>query len=36
MAKIELTNMIMIQNPDTKEVVVQRRKKYWCGITEKS
>ncbi len=33
MSKIKLTNMIMIQNPETKEVVVQRRKKYWCGIT---
>ena len=33
MSKIELTNMIMIQNPETKEVVVQRRIKYWCGIT---
>ncbi len=33
MAKIEITNMIMIQNPETKEAVVQRRIKYWCGIT---
>lgn len=33
MPKIELTNMIMIQNPVTKEVLVQRRVKYWCGIT---
>ena len=33
MAKIELTNMVMIQNPETKEVLVQRRVKYWCGIT---
>lgn len=33
MAEIEITNMIMIQNPDTKEVLVQRRIKYWCGIT---
>lgn len=33
MPNIELTNMIMIQNPETKKVVVQRRVKYWCGIT---
>lgn len=32
MNKIELTNMVMIQNPRTKEVVVQERSKYWCGI----
>ena len=33
MSKVELTNMIMIQNPETQEVVVQRRVKYWCGCT---
>jgi 8-oxo-dGTP diphosphatase len=33
MAKIEITNMIMIQNPCTKEVVAQKRIKYWCGVT---
>ena len=33
MSKIELTNMIMVQNPETKEVLVQKRVKYWCGIT---
>lgn len=33
MAKTEITNMIMIQNPLTKEVLVQKRIKYWCGIT---
>ena len=33
MSKVELTNMIMIQNPETGEVVVQRRIKYWCGCT---
>lgn len=33
MPKFELTNMIMIQNPVTKDVLVQKRKKYWCGIT---
>lgn len=32
MAKIEFTNMIMVQNPETKEVLVQDRVKYWCGI----
>lgn len=29
----ELTNMIMIENPDTNEVIVQNRVKYWTGIT---
>lgn len=33
MPKIELTNMVMVQNPETKEVLVQKRVKYWCGIT---
>lgn len=33
MGKIEITNMIMVQNPETKDVLVQRRVKYWCGIT---
>lgn len=33
MAKIELTNMVMVQNPETKEVLVQRRIQYWCGIS---
>ncbi len=33
MPKIELTNMVMVQNPVTKEVLVQKRVKYWCGIT---
>ncbi len=33
MAKIEITNMVMVQNPKTKEVLVQERVKYWCGIT---
>ena len=33
MSKIEITNMIMVQNPETKEVLVQRRIKYWCGIS---
>ncbi len=29
----ELTNMIMIENPDNGDVVVQKRVKYWTGIT---
>ena len=29
----ELTNMIMIENPETDEVIVQNRVKYWTGIT---
>lgn len=33
MSDIEITNMIMIQDPLTKDVLVQRRVKYWCGIT---
>ena len=33
MAKIEITNMIMVQNPETKDVLVQNRIKYWCGIS---
>lgn len=32
MAKLELTNMIMIQNAETGEVVVQNRIKSWPGI----
>lgn len=32
MPKIEITNMVMIQNPDTGKVVVQKRIKSWCGI----
>lgn len=33
MPKVELTNMIMVQNPETEEVLVQKRVKYWCGIS---
>ena len=33
MLDIELTNMVMIQNPENNEVLVQRRKKYWCGLS---
>lgn len=29
----ELTNMIMIENSETDEVIVQNRVKYWKGIT---
>lgn len=29
----EITNMIMIENPETNEVIVQNRVKYWTGIT---
>lgn len=29
----ELTNMIMIENPETDEVLVQNRVKYWTGVT---
>ena len=29
----ELTNMIMIENPSNGDVVVQKRIKYWTGIT---
>ena len=32
MAKIELTNMVMIQNKKTGQVVVQDRTKNYCGI----
>lgn len=31
--KIEMTNMIMVQNPENGEVLVQDRVKYWCGIS---
>lgn len=33
MPKIEITNMIMVQNPQNNQVLVQKRVKYWCGIT---
>lgn len=33
MSKIELTNMVMVQNPETEEVLVQKRVKNWCGIS---
>ncbi len=33
MPKLEITNMVMVQNPDTGEVVVQDRIKSWPGIS---
>ncbi len=33
MPKLEITNMVMVQNPDTGEVVVQDRVKNWAGIS---
>lgn len=33
MSKLEITNMVMVQNPDTKEVIVQERVKNWCGVS---
>lgn len=33
MAKTEITNMIMVRNPENNQVLVQKRVKYWCGIT---
>ena len=32
MPNIEITNMVMVQDPKTKKFVVQERVKYWCGI----
>jgi len=32
MAKLEITNMVMVQNINTGEVIVQDRVKNWCGI----
>lgn len=33
MAKLEITNMVMVQNPVTGQVVVQERVKSWRGIS---
>lgn len=33
MFKTELTNMVMVKNPKNGQVLVQRRKKYWCGLS---
>ena len=32
MSKLEITNMVMVQNPETDEVVVIDRRRSWCGI----
>lgn len=32
MPKLEITNMVMVQNPVIGEVLVQNRVKNWCGI----
>ena len=29
----ELTNMVMIENPENGQVLVQKRVKYWTGVT---
>ena len=29
----ELTNMVMIENPENGKVLVQKRVKYWTGVT---
>lgn len=33
MAKLEITNMVMVQNRETGQVVVQERIKNWCGMS---
>ncbi len=33
MSKLEITNMVMVQNADTGEVVVQQRVLRWCGMS---
>jgi 8-oxo-dGTP diphosphatase len=33
MAELEITNMVMVQDPETKKVVVQNRVKSWTGIS---
>ena len=32
MPNLEITNMVMVQDPVTGQVVVQKRVKNWCGI----
>ncbi len=32
MSTVEITNMVMVQDPITKKVVAQERVKNWCGI----
>lgn len=31
-SKVEITNMIMVKNRQTGEILVEERVKYWCGI----
>lgn len=31
-SKVEITNMIMVQDPQTGKILVEERVKYWCGI----
>ncbi|MDD4493097.1 MAG: NUDIX domain-containing protein [Eubacteriales bacterium] len=33
MPKLEITNMVMVQNLDDGKVIVQERIKSWCGIS---
>ena len=33
MSNYEITNMIMVYDPKTNKAVVERRVKYWCGIS---
>jgi 8-oxo-dGTP diphosphatase len=33
MPKLEITNMVMVQDKDTKKVIVLERVKSWCGIS---
>lgn len=33
MAKLEITNMVMVQDPVSGQVVVQERVKSWCGVS---
>lgn len=32
-SKVEITNMIMVKDPETGKILVEERVKYWCGIT---
>ena len=33
MPKLEITNMVMVQDKSTGKVIVQERVKSWCGIS---
>lgn len=33
MAKLEITNMVMVQDKSTGKVIVQERIKSWCGVS---